>query len=105
MILQRGGAVEARFTVGLPARGRTVLGQWAVQVLVHNLPRYTPVTLPYIVHLLPAHSIRCTFVRTPLLHCCMLMPVINLTFTSDTLKANSATTGLLTMKHRPLPIC
>jgi Predicted ATPase of the ABC class len=38
--LQADGAVEARFTVGLPARGRSVLGQWAVAVLVHNLPRW-----------------------------------------------------------------
>lgn len=34
------GDLEARFTVGLPARGRTILGNWAAQILVGNLPRY-----------------------------------------------------------------
>ncbi|CAL5221417.1 g3603 [Coccomyxa viridis] len=34
------GDLEARFTVALPARGRTVLGNWAAQILVSNLPRY-----------------------------------------------------------------
>ena len=29
--------VEARFTVGLPAQGRTVMGQWAAQILAKNL--------------------------------------------------------------------
>lgn len=33
------GGVEARFTVALPARGRTILGHWAAQILVTNLPR------------------------------------------------------------------
>ncbi len=33
------GDVEARFTVALPARGRTVLGDWAATVLTTNLPR------------------------------------------------------------------
>ena len=33
------GDVEARFTVGLPARGRSVLGDWAATVLTSNLPR------------------------------------------------------------------
>lgn len=32
--------VEARFTVALPAQGRTVLGQWASRILIENLPRY-----------------------------------------------------------------
>jgi hypothetical protein len=32
------GAVEARFTVGLPAQGRSIMGQWAAQILVANLP-------------------------------------------------------------------
>jgi len=31
--------VEARFTVALPARGRSILGQWAAQILCQNLPR------------------------------------------------------------------
>lgn len=38
-VVSETGDVEARFTVGLPARGRTVLGQWAAQILTHNLPR------------------------------------------------------------------
>ncbi len=33
------GGVEARFTVGLPARGRKVLGRQAVQLLLEDLPR------------------------------------------------------------------
>ena len=33
------GGLETRFTVALPAEGRTVLGGWAADVLVHNLPR------------------------------------------------------------------
>ena len=36
------GGVEARFTVALPARGRTVLGQSAAAVLVQNLPWRVP---------------------------------------------------------------
>lgn len=35
-----GGGIEARFTVALPAKGRTVLGQWAQAILVQNLPRW-----------------------------------------------------------------
>ncbi|GAB4823091.1 hypothetical protein N2152v2_010137 [Parachlorella kessleri] len=45
-ILQ-GGGVEARFTVALPAKGRTVLGQWALNILVQNLPRYVHTGLLY----------------------------------------------------------
>jgi hypothetical protein len=33
------GGLEARFTVALPARGRSILGAWAAQILVTNLPR------------------------------------------------------------------
>lgn len=32
--------VEARFTVALPAQGRSVLGQWASRILIENLPGY-----------------------------------------------------------------
>lgn len=32
--------VDVRFTVGLPARGRSVLGEWAYSMLVKNLPNY-----------------------------------------------------------------
>lgn len=41
------GAVEARFTVGLPAQGRSVLGEWAAAVLVENLPWYIAAGLRY----------------------------------------------------------
>lgn len=30
--------VEARFTISLPARGRTILGQWAHEILVDHVP-------------------------------------------------------------------
>lgn len=33
------GGLEARFTVALPARGRSVLGDWAQEILIHNLPK------------------------------------------------------------------
>ena len=39
------GGVEARFTVALPARGRSILGNWAAQILCQNLPRHDA---PYI---------------------------------------------------------
>lgn len=39
--------VEARFTVGLPAKGRTVLGEWAHLTLVDNLPVYVAQALFY----------------------------------------------------------
>ena len=38
VLLGPGGSVEARFTVGLPAQGRSVMGRWASQILVQNLP-------------------------------------------------------------------
>ncbi|KAI3425930.1 hypothetical protein D9Q98_007902 [Chlorella vulgaris] len=41
------GSVEARFTVALPARGRSVLGQWASSILLQNLPRYVHQGLQY----------------------------------------------------------
>ena len=34
------GVVEARFTVGLPAAGRSCLGGFAAEILMNNLPRY-----------------------------------------------------------------
>ena len=33
------GDIEARLTVALPARGRTILGTWAAQILAKSLPR------------------------------------------------------------------
>ncbi|KAL4432541.1 hypothetical protein ABPG77_000478 [Micractinium sp. CCAP 211/92] len=47
VLIHPDGAVEARFTVGLPARGRTVLGQWAASILLQNLPRYVHEGLLY----------------------------------------------------------
>lgn len=41
------GSVEARFTVGLPARGRSVLGDWASTILTRNLPKYCDAGLRY----------------------------------------------------------
>jgi predicted ABC-class ATPase len=32
------GVVEVRFTLGLPARGRTCLGEWAAQLLLEHVP-------------------------------------------------------------------
>lgn len=34
------GDVEARFTIALPARGRSILGEWAIDILIQNLPGY-----------------------------------------------------------------
>lgn len=39
VLVHADGSVEGRFTVALPARGRTVLGQWASTILLDNLPR------------------------------------------------------------------
>jgi hypothetical protein len=38
VLLLPDGTLEARFTVGLPAQGRSIMGQWAAQILVQNLP-------------------------------------------------------------------
>jgi predicted ABC-class ATPase len=46
-VVRPDGSVEARFTVGLPARGRTVLGDWAAAILTTNLPRYVRDGLTY----------------------------------------------------------
>lgn len=47
VILHHDGAIEARFTVCLPARGRAILGEQALSVLVHDLPRYVRMGLCY----------------------------------------------------------
>ena len=39
------GDLEARFTVALPGRGRTIMGKWAATVLVQNLPRSAQKTM------------------------------------------------------------
>lgn len=41
------GAIEVRFTVGLPAAGRSVLGRWAADVLCRELPRYVASALAH----------------------------------------------------------
>ena len=33
------GAIEARFTVALPARGRSIMGEWAATTLTTTLPQ------------------------------------------------------------------
>jgi hypothetical protein len=32
------GSIEARFTVALPARGRSIEGTWAARILLERLP-------------------------------------------------------------------
>ncbi|MEM7129167.1 MAG: ABC-ATPase domain-containing protein [Chloroflexota bacterium] len=44
-LIHADGAVEARFTVGLPARGRTVLGQQAAALLLDDLPAIVSASL------------------------------------------------------------
>lgn len=44
------GAVEARFTVGLPARGRRVLGRAAERLLLESAPRLVESALTYAAH-------------------------------------------------------
>jgi len=41
------GSVEARFRLGLPAKGRNILGRWAANILIHNLPKYVSRGLKY----------------------------------------------------------
>jgi predicted ABC-class ATPase len=38
MVLEN-GLVEARFNINLPARGRSICGDWAFTILVETLPR------------------------------------------------------------------
>lgn len=42
VLLLPDGTLEARFTVGLPAQGRSIMGQWAAQILAQNLPGWVP---------------------------------------------------------------
>ncbi|CAM9329548.1 unnamed protein product [Choristocarpus tenellus] len=37
VVHDRDGAVEARFTIAMPARGRSICGQWAAEILGQNL--------------------------------------------------------------------
>ena len=45
VLLDRGGAVEARFTVGLPAKGRRVAGREAAEMVLEDVPRLVRSTL------------------------------------------------------------
>ncbi|KIY95094.1 hypothetical protein MNEG_12867 [Monoraphidium neglectum] len=47
VLLLPDGTLEARFTVGLPAQGRSIMGQWAAQILVQNLPGWVEQGLLY----------------------------------------------------------
>lgn len=39
VLVSTAGDVEARFTVGLPAQGRSIMGPWAGQILTQHLAR------------------------------------------------------------------
>lgn len=39
VLVSAAGDVEGRFTVGLPAQGRSIMGPWAAQILTQHLPR------------------------------------------------------------------
>ncbi|KAK9828923.1 hypothetical protein WJX72_002803 [[Myrmecia] bisecta] len=47
ILISKEGTLEARFSIALPARGRTVLGEWAANILIQNLPRYVHQGLLY----------------------------------------------------------
>ncbi|MDN7024260.1 ATPase [Methanoculleus sp. FWC-SCC1] len=47
VVVAADGAVEARFTVGLPARGRTVLGREAERLFFEDVPEIVRASLPY----------------------------------------------------------
>ncbi|PRP79480.1 hypothetical protein PROFUN_12606, partial [Planoprotostelium fungivorum] len=47
VVVHPNGDVEARFTVGLPARGRTIMGEMASQVLTENVSHMVRETLLY----------------------------------------------------------
>ncbi|GBG24523.1 Hypothetical Protein FCC1311_007422 [Hondaea fermentalgiana] len=38
VLVANDGSIEARFTIGLPARGRSILGEWAFNILSDHLP-------------------------------------------------------------------
>ena len=39
VVVKENGDIDIRFTVGLPARGRTILGQTAAEILLKTLPK------------------------------------------------------------------
>lgn len=52
VLVNENGDIEARFTVGLPARGRSVLGEWAFNILTGHLPMIAQRSL-----FAPAHNL------------------------------------------------
>lgn len=50
VLVERDGAIEARFTVGLPARGRTVLGREASELLLEDVPAIVAASLRAAAH-------------------------------------------------------
>jgi predicted ABC-class ATPase len=46
-VLERTSVLVTKDTVALPAQGRSVLGTWAAQVLVEQLPRFVQASLLY----------------------------------------------------------
>jgi hypothetical protein len=40
VLVSGGGGVEARFTVGLPAQGRSIMGRWAAQIITQHITRW-----------------------------------------------------------------
>ena len=45
VIVDDGGNVEARFTIGLPAYGRSICGEWAIQIIGETIPRLVQAAL------------------------------------------------------------
>lgn len=39
VIVSAAGDVEGRFTVGLPAQGRSIMGPWAAEIITQHLDR------------------------------------------------------------------
>lgn len=37
VLVSGAGGVEARFTVGLPAQGRSIMGRWAAQIITQHI--------------------------------------------------------------------
>ena len=46
-VVNGSGDIEGRFTVALPAAGRTIKGQWAATVLVQQLPSLVQASLTF----------------------------------------------------------
>lgn len=45
MLVSASGGVEARFTVGLPAQGRSIMGGWAAEIITQHITRWACVTV------------------------------------------------------------